>query len=351
MASEQFDDAVITARRALAVYITVQGRDGKSIPIMQQFLGAALLSLGRRQSDQQNFIEAEKSLREGIQLSDPPLPGWENVFAISLAILGKIYETGGRYADAEAYDLRALEYRSKSADPADPLLLQILAALAAHYDQMQRPDNSAVYARRIISVLDERKQESLPLGSALIWLGRAQSKLGHYSDADATYLRALDVIDRVVPGDDPQRASVRVDIGLLRISQERYEEAETDYRAALALAEKYGYRDSSLRSSILGGLGVIYRDTARYHDAEQALSEAIKIDEAAGSTRAPLLGKRLTLLATILRREAHYSGAENLLLRSLALPLPDLDRAEALNSLGTHLLHDGAICQSRTVAH
>jgi hypothetical protein len=46
MASGRFDDAVIAARRALDVYITVQGPGGKTVSVIQQFLDAARPPVG-----------------------------------------------------------------------------------------------------------------------------------------------------------------------------------------------------------------------------------------------------------------------------------------------------------------
>ena len=330
MASERFAEAVAVARQTLDAYTGLEGSAGTGVAVSRRTLGAALLSLGRRQTDQQNLVDAEKSLREGVELFDPPLPGWERVFAASLAILGKIYETRGLDADAEAYDLHALDYFSKFAAPTDLLLLKILGSLADRYDKMDRPETSAQYAQRIISALDQAKQETAELGSALIWLGRAEQKLGDYARSDATYGRALDVINRVVPESDPRRVR-NTD---RHWSEERYSEAEEQYRKALALEDNYKNSDTSSRSSALGGLGLVYRETARYREARQAIGEAIKIDEAAGPAQAPLLGKRLLLLATIDRREARYSDAEDKLTRALGLPLTALDRAEVLNTLG-----------------
>jgi tetratricopeptide (TPR) repeat protein len=297
--SQRFDEAVSVGRRALDASIALDGPSATNTTSARRFLGGALLSAGRRQSDQQNYQEAEKSLREGVQLFDPPLPGWEDIFATSLAILGKIYETNGRAADAEAYFLRALDYRAKLVQPTDPLLLKILANLAAHYDQTEKPTESGAYAQRVISALDQAHVENSELGSALTWLGRSQHKLGLYSESETTYARAVEVIDRSSRPNDPQRASVQIDMAVLSLAEEKYEKAEREYRAALALAEKYSYSDSSLRSSILGGLSTIYRDRARYREAEQTAAEAMAIDEAAGPARAPLVGKRLMLLASI----------------------------------------------------
>ena len=127
-------EVVDTARRAVDVYTAVQGPNGPTIPIVKRYLGAALLTSADRQIKETKLGGAERSLREGIALFDPPLNGWETLYAKPLVELGTIYDLSGRYGKAEPYELRALEYRAKSAGPADPLLLQILAALAGHYD-------------------------------------------------------------------------------------------------------------------------------------------------------------------------------------------------------------------------
>jgi len=63
MASQRFDDAVIAARGALDVYISVQGPDGKTVPVMQQLLDAALISQ-RQQRKQENHTPTGSSLAE-----------------------------------------------------------------------------------------------------------------------------------------------------------------------------------------------------------------------------------------------------------------------------------------------
>ena len=79
-ASQRFDEAVAVGRCALHASIALDGPNATTTANVRRLLGGALLSVGRRQSDQQNYQEAEKSLREDVQLFDPPLPGWENIF-------------------------------------------------------------------------------------------------------------------------------------------------------------------------------------------------------------------------------------------------------------------------------
>lgn len=334
IASLQFDDAVTAGRAALDAYTAVQGTQGASIPVLKRVLGSALLLLGDRQVNAKNLVDAEKSISEGIKLFDPPDPGWETQYAKSLFELGKILDLQGRFAAAEPYEQRALEYRSGSVDAADPLLLQILLGLAGHYEQIGKTDESTKYAGRIVAVLDQRHIENSTLGSALVLMARAQRARAQYADADVTFARALKAIDRVARDDDPQRLNVRIGIALLRMDEERFEEAEQQYREALSLGEKQSYAETSWRSSILAGLGAIYRDTGRYQQAEEFFLEAMKIDEAAARPNTTNLANRLTGLASVYRRQARYADAEKALLRALTMTVPDVDRANALNSLG-----------------
>ena len=267
MTSGRLDEAVVAGRRALETYTLIEGPDGQLASIGKRNLSAGLLSLGQFKYKQEDYTTAEQALREGIQLFGSPTAGGGSALTAALLTLGKIYDLSSRYAEAEAVELRALEYSERFGGYADPLLPDILSSLAAHFQQAHRPNDAIEYARRAVSVLDERKQENSTLGFTQVWLGRAASDLGKYSEADAAFARAKGVLDRVLREDDPQRASVRIDIAVLQLNHEQFEEAEQEYRAALAMVEKFAYRNSTWHSTILAGLALVCRDTARFHDA------------------------------------------------------------------------------------
>jgi tetratricopeptide (TPR) repeat protein len=334
VASDRPAEAVAAGRRAVDTYAATDGTNGKFTAAAKEMLGIALATLGCTQFRREEYDSAEVSLREGLPLMGGPPASWEDLFERSHIFLGDLYELKGHYSEAVQIELRALDYSEKVRGPRDPFLPPILARLSLHYFDVQELDKAIAYAQRAISVLDERKQETEALVAALKTLGRAQSKRGRYAEADNAFARAKDVIDRTVPAGDWRQADIRNEIGILRRQQGRYGEAEQEFRAAIALQERFAYRHSFFRSAFLDGLGGVFLDTARYREAEEVVSEALKIEEAATPVRMDTLTKPLTLLASIYRQEARYADAIGLLKRTLAMAVPETDRADALNALG-----------------
>jgi len=328
------DRAVAIARREMQVAEAVDDKDGQAVSNAKLGLSAILSRQAQSLVSKNNYADAEPILMEAIKIIDPPPAGRENSFAALQAQLGNVYEKQHRYAEAEPFMQRALEYRSKTAGPADTEMPIMLSNLPSLYSNLQRPADTVSYALRAISWFDENKQEKANLGFDLLYLGRAQKQLGHPRDAEMALLRARDVLDRVLPEDDPQRVNVRTELGTVLTDQERFIEAEQVFQSALDIEPKLARPATGWRSSVLASFGLAYREQARYAEAERLVSEAVKLDEAAGNDRTAFLAQRLTELASILRRENRYAEAEAALLKSLALEQPELDRAAALNALG-----------------
>jgi tetratricopeptide (TPR) repeat protein len=330
--TNRLDSAVMALRRKLTVFEAIGDRQG--ISSAKQDLSNVLSRKAKILVDDKNYREAGPTLVRAIELVDPPPSGAEKTFAVLQAQLGHVYEQQGRHADAEPFMLRALEYRLKAAGPSDSEIPTMLYSLASLYNNLHKPAEATSYGLRAISWFDENRQERPNLGFVLVQVGRAQRQLGKLQDAEVTLVRARDVLDRVLPKTDPMLASVRADIGMLRLDQEQYGEAEQTFKSALQSEQLSKSSNSELRSTILAYLGLIYRDQARYPDAERRLLESIKLEEAAGNERLAILAERLTILASILRRQNRYAEAEAKLLMSLSLEQPTLNRAIALNLLG-----------------
>ena len=330
--TNRLDSAVIALWRKLKVCETIG--DGQVIASAKQDLSTALLRQAQKLEAGENFLDAEKILVRAVQLIDPPLPEWEKTFSVLQSQLGHLYERQRRYAEAEPFMLSALEHRSKVSDPADPDMRTMLSNLVTLYAHIGRLQDTVTYARRAIASYDENKQQGAMLGFVLLNLGRAQGQLGRFPDAEAALLRSRDVLDRFLAEGDPQRISVRIEIGGLASGQERFGDAEQAYQSALEIEPKLSRPATGWRSSLMAYLGMVYREQGRYPEAEQLLSEAVKLDEADGNERAQFLGLRLIELASVFRRENRYVEAEAALLRALTLEPPELDRASALNALG-----------------
>jgi tetratricopeptide (TPR) repeat protein len=332
--SGRIDEEVAVARNEVEFREKAGSSDTQALWRSKLFLNTALLRQAKILSARNNDVDAEKALIEAIKLIDPPQSGSEKYLSVSLENLAIIYDKLHRYAEAEALFLRALEYREKLAEPSDSDLPTILFNLASVYQNWGRGEASVQYWQRAIAKFDEAKIQNSLLGFALYRLGDVQKALGRSTEAEPSFLRALDVLDRVLPENDPQRINVRLALGNLQSDAERYSEAERSLSAALELTQKYSIPDTSWRSSALASLGLLYRDQVKFDEAERLLSQAIELEEAAGHERTSFLGQRLTALATILLRENRFADAETTLSRALTLEQPELDRATTLNALG-----------------
>lgn len=332
--TNRFGDAVAVARREFELSQKLSSGDAALLSSSRVNLGDALLKQARSLFDQNKDAAAEQVITEGIQLIDPPPKGGERILSSSLALLGAICDKQRRYAEAASSLLRARDYLTQFAAPSDPNLPVILFNLARVYQKMDKPTDSIPYEVLSISKFDENRTENSTLGYALFWLGKDQISVGKPAEAEQPLLRAVDVLDRVLPASDPQRVNVRLALGDLQLSEQKHAEAARLFNDALELLRKYPNPDTSWRSSALTSLGMLYRDEARFDDAERLLSEAIKLEEAVNHERQSFLPQRLTALATILRRENRYKDAEAALSRALTLEQPELDRATTLNALG-----------------
>jgi tetratricopeptide (TPR) repeat protein len=332
--TNRVDLAIAARRRELQVYQTMGDSEAAAIAGAKANLSTLLVRQSQLLASKNDYSDAENVLIESAKLIDPIPAGKENLFAVIQSQLGSVYEKQHRYAEAEPFMLRALEYRSKNAGPGDTERPTMLSNLASLYDNLSKPADTVNYAARAISWFDENKRETATLGLDLWRLGRAQRQLGHLPDAEAALLRASQVLDRLLPESDPQRINAKIEIASLWIDREKFGEAEPMLQSALELEPKLPRPATGWRSSVLAYLALAYREQGRYAEAERLSLEAVKLEEAAGSERVAPLGQRLTELASIYRRENRYAEAESALLKALALDQPKLGRAAALNALG-----------------
>ncbi|WP_159008039.1 tetratricopeptide repeat protein [Bradyrhizobium sp. S69] len=330
----RIDMAVAAMRQELQAYQTIGDSEAVAIAGAKANLSSLLARQARSRLDKNDFSAAESALIEAAKLIDPLPAGKEDLFALIQSLFGSVYDKQHRYAEAEPFMLRALEYRSKYAGPNDTQMPTLLSNLALLYDNLSKPVDTAAYAVRAIAWFDENKRETATLGLDLLRLGRAQRQLGQQPDAEAALLRANDVLERLLPESDPQRINAKIEIASLWIDQQKCREAERVLKSALEMEPKLPRPAVGWRSSLLAYLALNYQQEARYADAEQLSLEAVKLEEEAGDERIVSLGQRLTALASIYRRQDRYAEAESALLRSLSLQQPDLERATALNMLG-----------------
>jgi CHAT domain-containing protein/tetratricopeptide (TPR) repeat protein len=191
--------------------------------------------------------------------------------------LGLLYDTQGRYDDAEQILKRALERREAASGPDHPDTLKQFANLAAHYDRR-----------------------------------------GHLDKAEPLYRQVLAGREKVLGPEHPDTLEGIYQLGFLYQKQDRDAEAETFYKRALAGQEKVLGREHANTLKSVDGLLMLYTAQARYGEAEPLHKWALAGREKGLGPEHPDTLRKVRDLAKVLDRQGRYSEAEPLYKQALA---------------------------------
>ena len=158
--------------------------------------------------------------------------------ATSLNNLASLYNSQGKYSEAEPLYLDALEMRKRLFTGDYPDVASSLNNLAVLY----------------------RNQ-------------------GKYSEAEPLYLDALEMTKRLFTGDHPYVASSLNNLALLYHNQGKYSEAEPLYLDALEMTKRLFTGDHPDVANSLNNLALLYDNQGRYSEAEPLYLDALAIFE------------------------------------------------------------------------
>ena len=175
-----------------------------------------------------DFFQKAIGLQQGLEM--------EAELSSSLNYLAALYESQGRYSEAEPLYLQAVEIDKRSLPEDHPTLATHLNNLAELY--------------------------------------RSQ---GRYSEAEPLYLQALEIDRRSLPEDHPSLAIRLNNLALLYESQGRYSEAEPLYLQAVEIDKRSLPKDHPSLATHLNNLAELYKSQGRYSEAELLYLQALKI--------------------------------------------------------------------------
>ncbi|MBD1885120.1 tetratricopeptide repeat protein [Microcoleus vaginatus] len=244
----------------------------------------------------------------------------EVALSISLNYLALLYQSQGRYSEAEPLFLQALEIGRRSLPEDHPSLAIYLNNLAELYrDQGRYSEAEPLYLQAV-----EIDRRSLPedhpsLAIRLSNLAALYYFQGRYSEAEPLYLQAVEIDRRSLPEDHPSLAIRLNNLAGLYKSQGRYLEAEPLYLQAVEIDRRSLPEDHPGLTTHLNNLAGLYSDQGRYSEAEPLLLQTLEIDRRSLPEDHPSLAIRLNNLAGLYRDQGRYSEAEPLLLQAVEI--------------------------------
>ncbi len=199
---------------------------------------------------------------------------------------------------------KALSIREAQLRPNDALLLESRLRLADLKHNQQDHEEAAAIYRRIIPV----------------WEGEAQNHLSKHRHREAieTSLRALELLERITPADDPSLGERYHDFAEL-CREHRHPKAELFYRRAVALRRNTKDQYPMKLASSLYGLADIYRRQKMLTEAEPVAREALEITEQVHGAESKEIVAHLKLLSQILDGLGDYAGSTDYQRRAMLL--------------------------------
>lgn len=278
-----------------------------------------LVKIGLLRDQQANFPEAERLVRQSLEIGKRNLPASAPLLVAATHALGKVLEDRGSYPQAiqllqEAVRLRSTPGASQT-DLADSLLeLANAQFYAGHYAETESLN------RRLLVMHRQLYGERHPLvAEDLINLGAVQQELGHYPDAEKFHRQALE-ITRAFYGENHYKTAENLTlVARAIIFEKRYDEAVALLERSLAIQEKVFGKVHPLVASELNELGSVALRRERYDEAEAYFLRVVDIYRTVHRGKHYLVGVGSSNLASVYLAKKEFTRAEPLFRQALAI--------------------------------
>jgi serine/threonine-protein kinase len=228
----------------------------------------SLVAMGLLRVGQARFDDAERLVREGLEMSRRTLPAGDPALARATTALGLVLEERGSYQEAIA-------------------TLEEAARLHA-----------------------ARQQASADLAATLRELFNSQFYAGNFATAEEIGRRVLTMTRRVNGERHALVAEDLINLGAVRYERGEYTEAERYYREALVITEGWFGKEHYRTGSNLTMLGRSLQMQKRLDEAAEVLGRAVAIQERVFGPVHPRVASAVNDLGAIALRRSNYDEAE-----------------------------------------
>jgi tetratricopeptide (TPR) repeat protein/CHAT domain-containing protein len=289
---------------------------------------------------QGRYADAEPLFRRALAIREKVLGPEHPHVATSLNNLALLYHHQSRYAEAEPLFKRALVIWEKALGPEHPDVATSLNNLALLYHAQGRYAEAEPLWKRALAIREKALGPEHPdVATSLSSLAGLYYAQGRYAEAEPLWKRALAIREKALGPEHPDVATSLNNLALLYHAQGRYAEAEPLYKRALAIWEKVLGPEHPDVANSLSNLAALYADQGRHGEAEPLWKRALAIREKALGPEHPDVANSLNNLAGLYRAQGRYAEAEPLYKRALAIREKALgpehpDVGTSLNNLG-----------------
>lgn len=239
--------------------------------------------------------------------------------ADSLNNLARLYESEGRYGDAEPVYKRSLAILEKTLGPNHPAVATSLNNLAGVYQNEGRDADAEPLYKRALAIREKALGPNHPdVAISVNNLAGVYEDQGRDADAQPLYKRSLAIYEKALGPNHPNVATMLNNLAELYGNQSRYADAELLFKQALAIREKALGLDHPDVARSLNDLALLYDNQGRYGDAEPLLKRALAIWEKALGPEHPDVAMSLNDLANTYQNQGRYADALPIVQRTIS---------------------------------
>ena len=303
-------DALLS--RALKQRRTLFGADSAEV-------AESLVALGLLRIGQAKFEDAERFVRDGLEMTKRHVPPGDPAVARATMALGRVFEERGGYKDAIA----TLEEAARLHEAREPASADLAATLRELFNSQFYAGNLSTaeqIGNRVLAMTRKVNGERHALvAEDLINLGAVQHERGQYAEAERYYREALAINESWYGKDHYKTASNLTMLGRSLQMQKRYDEAADVLRRAVAIQERVFGPIHPRVASAVNDLGMIAQNRGDLDEAEAAFTRMAAIYRSVYGDKHYLIGIATSNLASVYVLRHQYARAEPLYRQAIAM--------------------------------
>ena len=194
---------------------------------------------------------------------------------------------------------------------ASPITTSLICLMAQIWKKLDKDLSANAFFQIALKLLRAQEGgESLRVGLALHEFGVTLDRIGLPEKAIPVFEECIPIFEKHLGQDHKDVAAALLNLGKAQSRIDRFADAEQSYRRALAIREAtLGSEDPEV-AQVLNNLSVNYKRQDRFPEALDCLSRALAIREAKLSPNHPDVGLVLNNLSNVLRLQRKYDEAE-----------------------------------------
>jgi tetratricopeptide (TPR) repeat protein len=305
----------------------------------------ALVQLGLLRADQAQYAEAERLIREALDiLARLRVAPGDPVRVSSESALGKVLVQAGAYDKAIAL-LAPIVQRPAKDDDSMVNLLESLTALAVAEQYSGKYADAVSHNQRALELDRKLHGNNHPrVATDLANIGTTEATWGHFAEAEDLYRQSADIFEATYGPRNPQTVQVKSFVGLMAMQAGRSDEAEKLLQDVLPLLEEsFGTSMHPNVAFIHDALGKLASARQDLPTAEKEFGQSLKINAQLYGEKDYRTAMGASNLAQVLVREHQYGPAERIAVQAVKAltdhPLPgNMNVGVAELNLGEALL-------------